>query len=69
MQQSEEENVVEEKLLFVNDAIQFCTLEIIQYIMPKIHKIEWPTGYMTLSIVVMEPQESFTSRVMKQLSI
>jgi hypothetical protein len=38
--------------------------------MPKIPKIEeWPIGYRTLSIVIMQPQETFTGRTMKQLSI
>ncbi len=70
MQQNEEENVIEEELLFVNDATQFCTLEIVQYIMPKIPKIEeWPIGYMTLSIIIMQPQETFTSKAMRQLNI
>ncbi len=40
MQQNEEENVIEEKLQFVNDVMQFHTLEIIQYIMPIIPRIE-----------------------------
>jgi hypothetical protein len=63
-------NVVKEELLFVNDATQFCILKVVQYIMPKIPKIEeQPTRYMTLSIVVMEPQEAFTGRVMKQINI
>jgi hypothetical protein len=56
MQQNKEKNVVEEELLFVNDATQFFILEIVQYIMPKIPKIEEPpTRYKTLSIVDMEP--------------
>jgi hypothetical protein len=38
--------------------------------MPKIPKIEErPTRYKTLSVVVMEFQESFIGRAMKQLSI
>jgi hypothetical protein len=38
--------------------------------MPKIPKIEeWPIGYKTLSIVIMQLQETFTSGKMRQLSI
>jgi hypothetical protein len=29
MQQNEEENVVEEDMLFVNDATHFCTLKVV----------------------------------------
>jgi hypothetical protein len=54
-----------------NESTQFhIPTKIVQYIMSRILKIEeQPVRYKTLYVTIMEPQKTFTSRVMKQLSI
>jgi hypothetical protein len=66
MQQNENENVMEGELLLA----KFHILEIIQYTMPRIPKIEERLArYKTLSIAIMEPQETFIGKTMKQFSV
>jgi hypothetical protein len=70
MQHIKEENVVKEELQFVNDATQFHTFEKVQYTMPQIPRIkECPTRYMTPFATIMEPWETFVSKVIKCSSV
>jgi len=51
----------------LNESTQFHTsTKIIQYIMSRILRIkEQPIRYKTLYLTIMEPQETFTNKVMK----
>jgi hypothetical protein len=70
MQQNENENVMEGELLLANDVAKFHILERIQYTMPRIPKIEERLArYKTFSIAIMEPQETFIGKTMKQFSV
>jgi hypothetical protein len=70
MQQNENKNVMEGELLFASDATKFHTLERIEYTMPRIPKIEErPAGYNMLIVAIMDPQEAFVGKMMKQSSV
>ncbi len=70
MQQNGNENVAEGEQAFTSDAMQFHTLEIVQYTMPRIPKTkEWPARYKTPFVTIMEPWKAVANKVMKRSSV
>jgi hypothetical protein len=70
MQHNEDKNGVEGKLPFISDATKLDFPKKIQYTMLRIPRIEEHlVRYKMASIAVMEPQETFTNRAMRQPNV
>jgi hypothetical protein len=65
---NEEEDIIETKLYFFKKVTQFKPPKKKQYILSRIRmtKEQCPIRYKTSSTIVMEPQETFISKTMRQ---